>query len=224
MNRFDAVLFDLDGTLCRHSQDTQVMYERAFERAGETPFGGPEQLWEALSGPPDHDDPIGYFGAGFIRVAAQHGQFTVDPLALARELLAVIDDSDITFLDGAQDLLAAAETVGPIGIVTNGPADRQQTKLDTLGITDRLETVVFGAELPRSKPHALPFDHAVDDLAVSPDRTLYVGNSLEYDVAGAQIAGLSAAWLRDGEEAGAYSPEYVLDSLGDLTSILRSEQ
>ena len=220
MNRFDAVLFDLDGTLCRHSQDTEAMYDRAFERAGEPPFGSPEQLWAALAEPPDHDDPIGYFGAGFARVAAQHGQSTVDPLALARELLVVIDDSDVTLLPGAEEALTAAETVGSIGIVTNGPADRQQTKLDALGITDRFETVVYGAELPRSKPHALPFDHAVDDLGVSADRTLYVGNSLEYDVAGAQNAGISVAWLRDGEDVGDYSPEYILDSLDDLTTLL----
>jgi putative hydrolase of the HAD superfamily len=200
------------------------MYERVFERAGEPAFGGPEQLWAALSDPPDHDDPIGYFGTGFARVAAQHGQSTVDPLVLAKELLTVIDDNKVTFLHGAEDALAAAETVGSLGIVTNGPADRQQTKLNALGITDRFETIVFGAELSRSKPHALPFEHAVDDLGVSADRALYVGNSLEYDVAGAQNAGLSVAWLRDGEDAGTYSPEYVVDSLGDLASIFRGDQ
>ena len=223
MNRFDAVLFDLDGTLCRHSQDTDVMYERVFERAGEPVFGGPEELWEALSEPPDHDDPVGYFGAGFVRVAAQHGQSTVNPLVLAEELLAVIDDSQVTFLPGAEDALAAAETIGSLGIVTNGPADRQQTKLDALGITDRFETVVFGAELPRSKPHALPFEHAVDELGVSVDRVLYVGNSLAYDVAGAQNAGLSVAWLRDGTDVGDYSPEYIVDTLGELASLLRGD-
>jgi len=231
VNRFDAVLFDLDGTLCRHSQDTHAMYERAFERAGEPPFGGPEQLWAALPDPPDHDDPIGYFGAGFARVAAQHGSSAadpgpsaVDPLALARELLASIDDSDVTLCPGATKALAVAETLGPIGVVTNGPADRQQTKLDALGIADRLETVVFAAELPRSKPHALPFDRAVDDLGVSPARTLYVGNSLAYDVAGAQNAGLAVAWLQDDEGPGAYAPEYVLDSLGDLAALLNGDR
>jgi len=194
-----------------------------FERAGEPVFGGPEQLWAALSEPPDHDDPIGYFGAGFARVAAQHGKSTVNPLVLAEELLTAIDDSQVTLLPGAEDALAAAETVGSLGIVTNGPADRQQTKLDALGITDRFETVVFGAELPRSKPHALPFEHAVDELGVSANRVLYVGNSLAYDVAGAQNAGLSVAWLRDGKDAGAYSPEYIVDSLGELASLFRGD-
>jgi putative hydrolase of the HAD superfamily len=221
---FDAVLFDLDGTLCHRTQDSEVMYERVFDRTGETPFGKPDDLWAALSGPPDHDDPVGYYGAGFARMAAQQDRTDVDPLALARALLSLIDDTEVALAPGAREALDAAEEVGPVGVVTNGPADRQRTKLGAIGITDRLATVVFGAELPRAKPHTLPFDRALDALGVEPDRTLYVGNTVEYDVAGGQNAGLAVAWLHDGEDAGAYSPEYVLDSLADLPSVLRGDR
>ena len=220
MTSFDAVLFDLDGTLCRRTQDTQAMYERVFERASEDPFGGPNDLWTALSGPPDHDDPIGYYGAGFARVAAQHDRSDADILALARELVAVIDDSDVALLPGAIEALDAAAAAGTIGVVTNGPADSQRTKLDALGIGDRFGTVVCAAELPRAKPHTLPFEHALDNLGGTPDQTLYVGNSLEYDVAGAQNAGLAAGWLRGEGDVGAYDPEYVLESLGDVPTVL----
>ncbi len=220
MANFEAVLFDLDGTLCRRTQDTEALYARVFERAGEDPFGDPDELWTALSGPPDHDDPIGYYGAGFARVGAQHGRSDADMLALARELVAAIDDSAVELLPGAGAGLDAAAAVGRIGVVTNGPADSQRTKLDALGIGGRFDTVVFAAELPRSKPHALPFERALDDLGVTPDRALYVGNSLAYDVAGAQNAGLAVGWLRGDEDLGAYNPEYTLDSLADLPAIL----
>jgi putative hydrolase of the HAD superfamily len=224
VDKFEAVLFDLDGTLCRRTQDTETMYEQVFERANETQFGKPEELWAALSGPPDHDNSVEYYGAGFARLAAQHGQPSADPIALARELIAVVDDSQVSFLHGAQEALDAAESVGSVGVVTNGPAARQQPKLDALGITDRLETVVFAAELPRSKPHVLPFDRALNDLGVQPERTLYVGNSLEYDVAGGQNAGLAVAWLGDTTDTGAYTPEYVIDSLAELPAVVRGEQ
>jgi len=78
MREFTAVLFDLDGTLCRNEQDAETVYHGAFEAAGvepfgepdrneqdaETvyhgafeaagvePFGGPDELLAALSGPP----------------------------------------------------------------------------------------------------------------------------------------------------------------------------
>ena len=223
MASFDAVLFDLDGTLCENTQDTQSMYERAFERAGESQFGEPASLWAALTGPPDHDDPIGYFAAGFARVAAQHGRSDADSLALARALHSVIDDSAVGFLPGAEDALAQAAAAGPVGVVTNGPEERQRAKLDALGIADRFQTVVYAAELPRSKPHAVPFEQAVADLGVARERTLYVGDSLAYDVAGAQNAGLPVAWLRGDNDVGDYEPEYVIDSLVELPAILRGE-
>lgn len=226
MAEFDAVLFDLDGTLCRRTQDTQAMYERAFELVGETPFAEPAALWSALEGPPDHDDRIGYFGAGFARVAAQHGRTDVDPIALGRSLASVIDNRAVTLLPGTEAALESAARCGPMAVVTNGPKDGQRTKLDTLGITDRFDSFVYGAELPRAKPHSLPFDRALEELGVPAERALYVGNSLPYDVAGAQNAGLSAVWLREnsGDSAGSYEPEYVVDSLEELSAILRGER
>jgi putative hydrolase of the HAD superfamily len=220
---FNAVLFDLDGTLCRNTQDTRAMYEQAFEAVGETPFGEPAAFWAALRGPPDHDDPVGYFGAAFARLAAQHGRSDVDPLALARALRSAIDDRAVGFTPGAEAAIEQAADCGPIGIVTNGPDARQRAKLDALGIADRFEPIVYAAGLARSKPHAEPFERAVGALAVDRKRVLYVGNSLDYDVAGAQNAGLPVAWLRDDADPGDYDPEYVIDSLAELPAILRGE-
>ncbi|MDY6819197.1 MAG: HAD family hydrolase [Halobacteriales archaeon] len=224
MGQFAAVLFDLDGTLCRTTQDTQAMYERAFDRIGESPFGEPAALWAALEGPPDHDDEIGYFGAGFARVAAQHGRSDVDTLALARALVSVIDERAVGFLPGAEAALEAAAAAGPIGLVTNGPEDRQRAKLESLGIVDQFDTLVYGAELSRSKPHTTPFDRALADLGVTPERTLFVGNSLKYDIAGAQNAGLQTVWLRGDEDQGAYDPDYVIDSLEELPALLQGDR
>ncbi len=223
MPSFDAVLFDLDGTLCRRAQDTERLYTETFERAGVEPFGEPEGLWAALDGPPDHDDWAGYLGAGFARLAAQHGRTSVDPVALAEAFLSLSDDSAVEQLPGTDSALAAASSVGPVGLVTNGPQRSQKTKLDALGLREQFESVVYAADLGRRKPLAAPFDRALDALDTPADRTLYVGNSLKYDVAGAHNAGLAAAWLRDTDEDPVpYAPEYVLDSLTELPEILRS--
>lgn len=220
MTTFDAVVFDLDGTLCQRTQDTQRLYERAFEHVGVEPFGDPEALWAELSGPPDHDDQVGYIGSGFARLAAQHGRTEVDPVALAAALSDRVDDSQVALRPGADAALESAAAAGPVGLVTNGPERRQRIKLDALGITDRFDVRVYAYDLPRRKPHAAPFDRALEALDAAPERTLYVGNSLRYDVAGAQNAGLVAAWVRDGDGPEPYDPEYVLSSVADLPSLL----
>ena len=220
MTVYDAVLFDVDGTLCHRTQDTESMYTATFERAGEQLFGEPAALWAELDGPPDHDDWIGYIGAGFARLAAQHGRTDADPIALAEALATAVDHTAVEPAPDADRALAAAAERGPVGVVTNGPERRQRSKLEAIGVIDRFDVVIYGGDLPRSKPHSLPFERALDALELPADRVLYVGNSLGYDVAGAQNAGLAAAWLRSDDDGDSYDPEHTLDSLAELPEIL----
>lgn len=223
VSQFDAVVFDLDNTLCQNTHDTTALYERAFEQVGIEPFGRPDDLWTALEGPPGPDDTVGYFGAGFARVAAQYDRSDVDPLALAAALAEGIDHSQVEFLPSAEQILDRARALGEIGVLTNGPRSRQKPKIDALALDDRVDTVVYAGDLSRRKPHTEPFEAMLSALGVDAARALYVGDSLSYDVAGAQNAGLAVAWLRaDGAEAGEYRPEYTLDSLADLEEILDS--
>ncbi|MFC7073227.1 HAD family hydrolase [Halovenus rubra] len=224
MTTFDAVLFDLDGTLCQRTQDTERLYDEAFERAGLEPFGEPDTLWQCLDGPPEHDDQIGYLGAGFARLAAQHGRSDIDPLAIAAEFTELIDDRQVELRPGAADALSTAKANGFVGLVTNGPQQRQDVKLDALGVGSSFDTTVYAYDLPRRKPHASPFERALDAIDVKPATALYVGDSLSYDVAGAQNAGLPVAWLRDEEGPGTYEPEYILDSIEDLTELLEGDK
>ena len=222
MTAFDAVVFDLDNTLCRHDGDLEASYRRAFEWVDCEPFGSPEELWAALDGPLDPDDQIGYLGVGFARVAAQHGYSEVDPLTLATGMVEAIDTSAVAFVPGAETALTVASSQGPVGILTNGLADRQRGKLRTLGLQPAVEAIVYAGDLPRRKPHVDPFEAILEALGTRANRTLYVGDSLEFDVAGGHNAGLPVAWVRkDRTDAGRYRPEYVLDSLSELDTILR---
>jgi putative hydrolase of the HAD superfamily len=224
MSRFAAVAFDLDDTLCRHDHDVNALYRQAFERAGVEPFGEPAALWPLLDGPPDPDDRVGYLGAGFARLAAQHGR-DVDPVALAAAFEAVADESRVAYLPGAVDALAAAAAAGPVGVLTNGPEGRQRAKVEALGLADRVDAVVYAGDLPRRKPHAEPFEQLAAALSVDPREMLYVGNSLAYDVAGAHNAGLRSAWLRadPDDDAAPYRPDYVVDSLDEVAALLTEE-
>jgi putative hydrolase of the HAD superfamily len=224
MSRFAAVAFDLDDTLCRHDHDVDALYRRAFERAGVEPFGEPSELWPLLDGPPDPDDRVGYLGAGFARLAAQHGR-DVDPVALAAAFEAVADESRVAYLPGAADALAAAADAGPVGVLTNGPEARQRAKVEALGLADRVDAIVYAGDLPRRKPHAEPFERLAATLSVERREMLYVGNSLAYDVAGAHNAGLRSAWLRrDPDDAAApYRPDYVVDSLDEVAALLTAD-
>lgn len=216
---FDAVAFDLDNTLCRRPGDVDAAYRRAFDRVGAEPIGSPAEVWDAVDGPPDPDDRVGYVGAGVARVAARHGR-TVDPVAVAEAFLDEIDDTAVERLPGAESVLSTARRVGPVGILTNGPERRQRVKVETLDLDDAVDAIVYAGDLPRRKPHVDPFELLLDRLGTAGDRTLYVGDSLAYDVVGAHNAGLPVAWLGRGDDPGDYDPDYVLDALADLEPVL----
>ena len=217
---FDAVCFDLDGTLIRRTQDTAALYEQTFERVGVEPFAAPEALWAVLDGPPDPTDEVGYLGAGFARLAAQHGR-RVDAIALAEAFVEGVDNTQVAFRPDAAAALDAARETGATAVLTNGPEARQFDKIDAVGLDERVDAVVYAGDMPRRKPHAAPFEATLSTLGVPADRALYVGDSLGYDVAGAHNAGMTAAYLDDGDGPAPYSPDYVLESLADLPPILR---
>ncbi|WP_299237436.1 HAD family hydrolase [Natronomonas sp.] len=219
---FSAVLFDLDGTLCERTQSAAAVYAGAFEAAAVEPFGEPGELWAALAEPPDHDDRVGYFAAGFAIVAAKHGRAPTDARGLARGILETIDNARVRPTEGAIEAIEAAGRVGPVGLLTNGPRSRQRTKLDALPFGDAFETTVYAADLRRRKPNREPFERALGSLSVTASEALYVGDSLEYDVAGAQNAGLEVAWCRPEAdvEPAPYDPEYVIDSPAEIERVL----
>ncbi|MFC5366837.1 HAD family hydrolase [Salinirubrum litoreum] len=237
---YAAVVFDLDDTLCRHDQSEEEVYVGAFERAGIDLVGEPTDLWQSLEGAPDPDDTETYLARGFRRVLSQYDADSVatdatagdtDPArALARGFSAVVDHRRVSFRPGAEAVLDRARETAQVALLTNGPERRQAIKLDALGIADAFDSVVFAGDMDNRKPHRDPFDRVVRELDVAADRTLYVGDSLEYDVGGAQGAGLDAAWTPDGDDpndvtddlvdTGDFSPEFVVPRLADLRVIL----
>jgi putative hydrolase of the HAD superfamily len=229
MSRPDGVVFDLDGTLSESTQDEATLYAAAFDAVDLAPFGAAEELWAALEGAPGPSNEQSYLAAGFRRLGAQYGLRRVPADEMAAGLLAAVDRGAVAFREGADRALAAARDNGPVAVLTNGPAHRQRPKVETLGLYERVETVCYAGDRPRRKPHPEPFLDVCEELGTAPEATLYVGDSLSYDVAGAHAAGLQAAWCPQtpGDTEG-YEPEYVLGRLDDLLDVLagtdRAEQ
>jgi len=89
------------------------------------------------------------------------------------------------------DALASAR----FGIITNAELPFQQSKLDALGLTARMEHIVASGEVGAAKPDPRIFEYACELFGVPTTDAVYVGDRLQTDAIGAASAGLRGVWL-----------------------------
>ncbi|MCZ6535013.1 MAG: HAD family hydrolase [Chloroflexi bacterium] len=84
--------------------------------------------------------------------------------------------------------------------------------------------VVLSSEMVGAyKPHPLPFQRVLEELDLSPQETVYVGDNPFDDVKGAKGVGMGTVWInRYGKELdnGLPPPDYQIESLAELPQIL----
>ncbi|MGM0397385.1 MAG: HAD family hydrolase [Halobacteriota archaeon] len=221
MPRTDAVLFDLDGTLCVHEQDGEALLQETFETLDVEPFTDQQRLREAINEAPDADDTVSFMTNAFDIAAQRAGVEPVPADTIAETYIGRFDHTAVSFREGARQALAS---VGdrPVGLVTNGERAHQWQKLETLGLTDTFDTIVYGGETTPSKPSPEPFEIALGELGVEPDATIHVGNSLSDDIAGANRVGVRSVWVPtavDREERATAEPVHTLKSLQQLPTV-----
>ncbi|MFH1722063.1 MAG: TIGR02253 family HAD-type hydrolase [Candidatus Altiarchaeota archaeon] len=116
-----------------------------------------------------------------------------------------------------------------LGIITDGVAVKQWEKLISLGLQHFFHSVVISEERGVEKPETTSFLDACDQVDCKPDEAIMVGDRLEKDVLGANIAGMTSVLLDkhiEGDHPKPKSereePDYIISQLGDLLKILDS--
>ncbi len=206
---FDAVLFDLDGTLADTAPDMARTVNVMLENRGRPPV--------ALAIVRPH---VSKGARGMI--AAAFGIGTDDPKfkGMREEFLGIYADNlciESRLFPGVGQLLDRLEAEGITwGVVTNKAERLARPVLDGLGIGARAGVIVGGDTCARAKPFADPLLHASEKLGIAPVRSLYVGDA-ERDVQAARAAGMKVVvagygYLGDGPPPSAWGADAILDS------------
>ncbi|WP_459192756.1 HAD family hydrolase [Halosimplex sp. J119] len=229
MTEFDAVVFDLDNTLCVPTQSDEEIHEAIFERTGIPEFFHPADMndidWSAL---PEADSERAHYENVYRAVAAEVGADPDHAPPLAEATVEVMNPVAVEFRDGAEEALAYARDRYDVALLTNGTEESQLPKVERLSVADCFEAVVCcgpgtGIE---SKPHPEPFERALDALDTAPDRTVYVGDRHDGDVVGAHEAGMQSVWVPTGVPGEHHpadpepEPTHWLDGMDELRSVL----
>lgn len=190
------VLFDLDDTLCDFTSARKSRLEIAFRLAFETAGVRLDADISALVAESIAMSPFGneHFG----ELLGRYGVEDRRAVARARDwyvtnrfhTLALFADAVMTV-----DTVRAFPEVERIGLVTNGPSDIQRCKIDLLGIEPHVDFIIVSEEFGHWKPEPEIFLEALRIGGAAPDETVFIGDSAENDIAGAQASGIAGIWI-----------------------------
>jgi pyrophosphatase PpaX len=217
--KYRYVLFDLDGTLL----DTNELIIRSFEYTLEKFYPGRYTRTDILPlmGQPLIQQMEFYAGEDAARLE-NHVQQMVDTY---REYNIAMHDQYVALFPHVSEVLATLHAEGVrLAVVTSKMRKTAQMGLDLFLLTPFFEAIVAVEDTEKHKPDPEPLLLAMDKLGAERERTIMVGDS-PYDLLGAkaaEVASCGVAWSLRGREALAeLKPDYIIDDMRELLSIVR---
>jgi HAD superfamily hydrolase (TIGR01509 family) len=130
-------------------------------------------------------------------------------------------------LGSAQALLDSLHSRGiKTGLVANSwpdPARLLRADVESFGLTEHFDVIVFSEEVGFRKPQPEIFLHALAALGVDPENAMFVGDRLDTDVQGAAQVGMAtvqALWFR-AEDIPGIEPDFMAFTPMDVLNAVR---
>ena len=223
LSRFDAVLFDLNGTLAegfdRFGNDQD--YHATYTRLGGNTFSSPvlrtlveQSLDRCLrryeQGP---WDPFPAYSE-FLEIADAGQKALVEDVVAEHELG--------TIANARLEWLRRLSRTHGIGLVTDvwAPSRRLLAYLRGVGLDELLGAIVISSDEGAVKPSRRLFDTALDRRECPASRAVFVGDNLSRDVGGAQACGIATVWIGDPDRATKVPrPNRMVSAVEELSSL-----
>jgi len=229
---YDAVLFDLDGTLVSerdgversraavaalirdHGHDvSDAQYSRAAQQAIDDALAANHGSWPAT----------------FSRLEAIRRALIANdvPTHLAQPCEQVYKRermANLALLPDAREILDLVQARGPLGLISNGDSAEQREKIRRCSLTGYFDPLLISDDLGVAKPEPAIFERALSALGVPAQRAVYIGNSFANDIEGGAAVGLDTIWLNErgsGPPANAtHLPTATISALRELRPLL----
>lgn len=235
-----AVFFDLDGTLCDSDTAWSIAQSEMFkllrEQYPDVSEAALTVAWKTV-----HQELFKQLDAGKISMAdVRDARFQ----CLFRELDLPIDKGMeglsgffcsryLTSLRLYDDVTVLEKLHAyHVGIITNGAhdehTDSQLSKVRHLGLSERIRSLTISGEIGVRKPKVEIFQIACERAGVSPKEALFVGDTIENDIVGANRAGMTSVFINRKLDAltpkiADEQPDDSISNLHDVLSCLEHE-
>lgn len=215
-NRFETVIFDLDGTLVdtvtdvtmgvNHALRSMGFSSRSVEEVKKAVGPGKEEFIRNIF--PDEDDP------------------DVDTfLSLFRDFYWEHCLDETVLYSGMKDVLAQLQKLN-LAVASNKPSRFTIKILEGLGVREWFSVILGPEDVLQAKPHPEMILKVLNTVDTSPVKTLMVGDT-DKDMMAGRGAGVSLCGAQYGygldEDLSKLNPEFLITMPSDLLAILNND-
>ena len=213
---FDAVMFDLDGTLVDTAPDMVAVLQDMQVASDIEPIDYEQGRAQVSNG------AVGLLSVGFPDIEVSYGDdLHLDYLERYAE--AICENSRI--FAGLEPLLDQLDDAGcRWGVVTNKPEHLTHPVLEALGLDSRTACIISGDSLPVRKPDPAPLLLACDIAGVDAYRAIYVGDAARDIEAGlrAGMATIAASYgyITEDDDPREWGADIIAPDTQELVQII----
>lgn len=206
-----GILFDLDGTLINTNKLIMESFKHAFKKHSNLEI--------------EEEKIIRFFGEPL-----KESMKSVDPdnseelIVHFKEFNEAMHDELAEEYDRVEEAVKALKDRGiKLGVVTSKRRIMTERSLKLIGLYDFMDVVITPEDTDKHKPNSEPLLLACKKLNLSPEEVIMVGDSI-YDVQCGKNAGSKTCIVTYSlfslDELKSYNPEYIIDNLTELVSII----
>ncbi|WP_066258789.1 pyrophosphatase PpaX [Neobacillus drentensis] len=210
-NKITTILFDLDGTLIDTNELIITTYLHTLEKYYPSKY--------------QREDVLPFLGPTLHEAFGSINPDLVEEMVLEYRAFNIANhDELVTEFAGVFETVQSLKDKGyKLGIVTTKRHDVTLKGLRLMDLERFFEVVVTYDHVSKTKPDPEPIFKALEQLESSPEETMMVGDNYHDILAGKNAGTVTAgcAWSIKGREYIAkYEPDYILENMADLLTIL----
>jgi pyrophosphatase PpaX len=210
-NKITTVLFDLDGTLIDTNELIITTYLHTLEKYYPSKY--------------QREDVLPFLGPTLHEVFGNMDPDRVEEMVSEYRAFNIANHDDLVkeFVGVKETVQTLKERGYKMGIVTTKRHDVTLKGLRLMELEDYFEVIVAYDHVEKVKPDPEPIYKALEQLDSTPEESIMVGDNFHDILAGknAGTATAGVAWSIKGREYVAkYEPDYMLENMKDLLTIL----
>ena len=217
--KIESAIFDLDGTLINSIDAYIKLAEEMFRRLHLPPVSG-KVILERIRDTKGHWENL-------FTVEEKRDGLIQEATAIFKEISPRLFTADVKMIPGSGSTLKRLSAAGiSIGMVTSTHSrsmDRKLCPLRENGILELIDATIAIEDTKRIKPDPEPLIECARRLGISPNRSIYVGDS-HTDIRAGNSAGMKAIGVLTGmdnyETLKMEGPYMIIDSVAHLSEVV----